>query len=77
MEAEREVVSARGLEADLKRAKKEKRQKEKEFASLKTQLLKLREELKDAQTNYRHTGKVTDVIPVDFKNAEMSLYELF
>ncbi|KAI7814060.1 putative polyamine-modulated factor 1-binding protein 1 [Triplophysa rosa] len=56
-EAEREVVSARGLEADLKRAKKEKRQREKECASLKTQLLKLREELKDAQTNFRDTAK--------------------
>ncbi|KAA0723790.1 Polyamine-modulated factor 1-binding protein 1 [Triplophysa tibetana] len=56
-DAEREVASARGLEADLKRAKKEKRQREKECASLKTQLLKLREELKDAQTNFRDTAQ--------------------
>ncbi|XP_056610698.1 polyamine-modulated factor 1-binding protein 1 isoform X2 [Triplophysa dalaica] len=57
VDAEREVVSARGLEADLKRAKKEKRQREKECASLKTQLLKLRAELKDAQTNFIDTAQ--------------------
>lgn len=59
-EAERQVVSARGLEANLQRAKKEKRQKEKECASLRTQLMKLREELKDAQTSCRDTGNITE-----------------
>ncbi|XP_056316773.1 LOW QUALITY PROTEIN: centrosome-associated protein CEP250 [Danio aesculapii] len=56
-EAERQAVSARGLEADLQRAKKEKRQKEKECASLKTQLLQLREQLKEANTTCRDTGQ--------------------
>lgn len=59
-DAEREVVSARGLEADLQRAKKEKKLREKECASLKTQLLKLTEELKDAQTNCRDAGNNTE-----------------
>nr|XP_055069117.1 trichohyalin isoform X4 [Misgurnus anguillicaudatus] len=56
-EAERQVVSARGLEASLQRAKKEKRQKEKECASLRIQLMKLREELKEAQTSCRDTAQ--------------------
>lgn len=55
-EAERQAVSARGLEADLQRAKKEKRQREKECASLKTQMLQLREQLKEAHTTCRDTG---------------------
>lgn len=55
-EAEKQAISARGLEADLQRAKKEKRQREKECASLKTQLLQLREQLKEAQDSCRDTG---------------------
>ncbi|XP_042584582.1 trichohyalin-like isoform X2 [Cyprinus carpio] len=56
-EAERQAVSARGLEADLQRAKKEKRQREKECASLKTQMLQLREQLKEAHTTCRDTAQ--------------------
>uniref|UniRef100_A0A8C2KLP4 Polyamine-modulated factor 1-binding protein 1 n=1 Tax=Cyprinus carpio TaxID=7962 RepID=A0A8C2KLP4_CYPCA len=56
-EAERQFISARGLEADLQRAKKEKRQREKECASLKTQMLQLREQLKEAHTTCRDTAQ--------------------
>ncbi|XP_073691780.1 uncharacterized protein pmfbp1 [Garra rufa] len=56
-EAERQAVSARGLEADLQRAKKEKRQREKECASVKTQMLQLREQLKEAHATCRDTAQ--------------------
>ncbi|XP_016303419.1 centrosome-associated protein CEP250-like [Sinocyclocheilus anshuiensis] len=56
-EAERQAVSARGLEADLQRAKKEKRQREKECASLKTQMLQLREQLKEYHATCRDTAQ--------------------
>uniref|UniRef100_A0A8C2BNB4 Polyamine-modulated factor 1-binding protein 1 n=1 Tax=Cyprinus carpio TaxID=7962 RepID=A0A8C2BNB4_CYPCA len=56
-EAERQAISVRGLEADLQRAKKEKRQREKECASLKTQMLQLREQLKEAHTTCRDTAQ--------------------
>ncbi|XP_052418278.1 trichohyalin isoform X2 [Carassius gibelio] len=56
-EAERQAISARGLEADLQRAKKEKRQREKECASLKTQMLQLREQLKEAHATCRDTAQ--------------------
>ncbi|XP_016106076.1 early endosome antigen 1-like [Sinocyclocheilus grahami] len=57
VEAERQAISARGLEADLQRAKKEKRQREKECASLKTQMLQLREQLKEAHATCRDTAQ--------------------
>ncbi|KAK2914340.1 hypothetical protein Q8A67_002739 [Cirrhinus molitorella] len=56
-EAEKQAISARGLEADLQRAKKEKRQREKECASLKTQMLQLREQLKEAHATCRDTAQ--------------------
>ncbi|XP_059394359.1 trichohyalin isoform X2 [Carassius carassius] len=56
-EAERQAISARGLEADLQRAKKEKRQREKECALLKTQMLQLREQLKEAHGTCRDTAQ--------------------
>ncbi|XP_067257321.1 polyamine-modulated factor 1-binding protein 1 [Chanodichthys erythropterus] len=56
-EAEKQAISARGLEADLQRAKKERRQREKECASLKTQLLQLREQLKEAHNTCRDTAQ--------------------
>ncbi|XP_016377074.1 trichohyalin-like [Sinocyclocheilus rhinocerous] len=56
-EAERQAIYARGLEADLQRAKKEKRQREKECASLKTQMLQLREQLKEAHATCRDTAQ--------------------
>ncbi|XP_043099198.1 trichohyalin isoform X2 [Puntigrus tetrazona] len=56
-EAERQAVFARGLEADLQRAKKVKRQREKECALLKTQMLQLREQLKEAHNTCRDTAQ--------------------
>ncbi|XP_016090509.1 trichohyalin-like [Sinocyclocheilus grahami] len=56
-EAERQAVSARGLEADLQRAKKEKRQRENQCASLKTQMLQLREQLKEDHATCRDTAQ--------------------
>lgn len=57
MEAERQAATVRTLEADLRSARKEMRQKENERSSLKTQLLQLRDELKEAHAGCRDTGE--------------------
>ncbi|TRZ00206.1 hypothetical protein DNTS_022585 [Danionella cerebrum] len=56
-EVERQAISARGLEWNLKRLKKVKRQKDKECTSLKTQLLQLREQLRDANSTLKDTAQ--------------------
>lgn len=57
VEVERQAAAARGLEADVQRARREGQQREAECGSLRTQLMTLREELKEAQGCCRDTGR--------------------
>nr|XP_046205333.1 myosin-1-like isoform X3 [Oncorhynchus gorbuscha] len=53
VEVERQAAAVRGLEADVQRARREGQQREAECGSLRTQLMTLREELKEAQGRCR------------------------
>ena len=57
VEVERQAAAVRGLEADVQRARREGQQREAECGSLRTQLMTLREELKEAQGRCRDTGR--------------------
>ncbi|XP_010901561.3 golgin subfamily A member 4 isoform X2 [Esox lucius] len=56
-EVKRQTSAARGLEADLHRARREGQQKDQECGSLRTQLMTLMEELKEAQGRCRDTAQ--------------------
>ncbi|KAF5901291.1 polyamine-modulated factor 1-binding protein 1 isoform X1 [Clarias magur] len=56
-EAERHVTTAQALQADLRQAKKEKREREAECGKLRAQLLQTREELKETRTGCRDSAQ--------------------
>ncbi|KAL1007248.1 hypothetical protein UPYG_G00083990 [Umbra pygmaea] len=57
VQLESQAAAARGLEADIQRARKEAEQRDAECGSLRTQLMTLREELKEAQGRCRDTAQ--------------------
>lgn len=56
-EAERHVATIQTLQADLRQAKKEKRERENECGKLRTQLLQIRDELKEVRSSCRDSGE--------------------
>lgn len=61
-EAERHAATVQALQADLRQAKKDKRDRENECGKLRTQLLQVRDELKEARSSCRDTGEKPQVI---------------
>ncbi|XP_028811809.1 polyamine-modulated factor 1-binding protein 1 isoform X2 [Denticeps clupeoides] len=53
LELEKRATAARGLEAEVRRARKERSRREEDLSSLRAQLLQLREDLKEARTAAR------------------------
>lgn len=56
-EAEKQTATIQSLQADLRQAKKEKRERENECGKLRTQLLQSRDELKEARSCCRDSGE--------------------
>ena len=61
-ELERQAAAAQVLEAELQRARRERRQRDGECAALRTELLQIRDELKDTRTGTRDIGDLPEAL---------------